>query len=128
MAKASKTAILATLDRLAAAERGFLASEFLAPVLRGHGVQVRIAGVRCRLRADPADFEGWGVFRPASHAVARLVRPASMAERRRYLALFPAVGLVLVRPDAADADGAAPIWLAIPAHGADGRFRIEGLV
>src|SRR5205809_500920 len=128
MAKASKTAILATLDRLAAAERGFLAAEFLAPVHRGRGrgVQVRIAGVRCRLRADPADFEGWGVFRPASHAVARLVRLASMAERRRYLALFPAVAMVLVRPDTTDgaAETTAPTWLAVPAHGADGRFRI----
>src|SRR3954470_6344499 len=101
MAKASKAPTFPTLDRVAAAGRGFLAAEFLAPVLRGHGVQVRIAGVRCRLRADPADFEGWGVFRPASHAVARLVRLASMAERRRYLALFPAVAMVLVRPDAA---------------------------
>ena len=26
-------------------------------------------------RVEPADFEGWGVFRPASHALARLVRP-----------------------------------------------------
>lgn len=126
--KKQRPSILTTLDRLAAAERGFLDAEFLAPVLAGHGVQVRIASIRCRLRAEPGEFEGWGVFRPASHSIARLVRPASLAERRRYLALFPAVGLVLVRPDAADGTHAAPTWLAVPAHAADGRFRIEGLV
>ena len=77
------------LTRLAAAEERFLASEFLAPVIRGGQVQVRIAGVICALRVQPADFEGWGVFRPASHTEATLVRQAKLAERQRYLDLFP---------------------------------------
>src|SRR5438445_3545577 len=83
------------LNRLAAAEERFLASEFLAPVIRGGQVQVRIAGVICTLRVRPADFEGWGVFRPASHAKAALWRPAKLAERQRYLELFPLIRLIL---------------------------------
>jgi hypothetical protein len=107
------------LDRLTAAEERFLASEFLAPVLRGCPVQVRIAGVICRLTVRPADFEGWGVFRPVSLTEACLVRPCRLAERRRYLELFPLVRLILVGQQEDQ-------WLALPAHQADTRFRIEG--
>jgi hypothetical protein len=111
-----------TLARLAEAEDAFLRSEFMAPVLRGGGVGVRIAGVRCTLAVEPADFEGWGVFRPASHTAATLVRPARMGERLRYLELFPAVALILCRkPDD------SPDWFAAPASRGDSRFRIEGL-
>jgi hypothetical protein len=108
-------------NRLAAAEEHFLASEFLAPALQGSQVHVRIAGVICRLKVEPSAFAGWGVFRPASHTTARLIREARLAERARYLQLFPLVRLILVR----QAEGQ---WLAIPAHGADTRFRIEGMV
>jgi hypothetical protein len=108
-------------DRLAAAEDRFLASEFLAPVLRGGNVQVRIAGVICSLGIRPADFEGWGVFRPASHSDAELVRQARLAERQRYLELFPLVRLILV-------DRREEQWLALPAHRADSRFQIDGMI
>jgi hypothetical protein len=109
------------LNRLAAAEDRFLASEFLAPVIRGGKVQVRIAGVICTLSIRPADFEGWGVFRPASHADADLVRPAKLAERQRYLELFPLVRLIV-------ADRREEQWFALPAHRSDSRFHIEGAI
>jgi hypothetical protein len=109
------------LNRLAAAEERFLAGEFLAPALRGSDVQVRIAGVICRLKIEPRDFEGWGVFKPTSHSAARLVRPARLAERERYLQLFPLVRLIL-------AGRADDQWLALPAHQADRRLRLEGPV
>lgn len=113
------------LARLAGEEDAFLRSEFLAPALRGGaGVGVRIAGVRCTLVVEPADFEGWGVFRPDSHTLARLVRPARMGERLRYLELFPIVRLVLCHVDEKDAG----LWFAAPASRGDQRFRIEGLV
>jgi hypothetical protein len=109
------------LNRLAAAEEAFLANEFLAPRLRGSPVQVRVAGVVCQLKVEPADFAGWGVFRPTSHTSARLVRPARLAERQRYLELFPRLRLILSRRD-------GDVWLGLPAHQADSRFRVEGLV
>ena len=117
---APRKSISDALGRLAAAEDRFLRQEFLAPVLRGGGVQVRIAGVRCQLRVEPADFEGWGVFRPLSHTVAQMAREARMAERRQYLAMFPAASLVLCRREGWQ-------WLAVPAGG-DVRFRIDGAV
>ena len=122
--RTGNTDLSTAFDRLAAAERAFLESEFLAPVLRGGGVQVRIAGVRCSLRVEPADFQGFGVFRPASHAQARLDRPAGMGERRRYLELFPAVSLILCR---AEGQGDDATWLAAAAHAGDTRFDIDGL-
>jgi hypothetical protein len=110
-----------SLERLAEAEASALAAEFLAPMVRGGTVQVRIAGVVCRLRVSPSDFEGWGVFRPDSSRSARLVRPARLAERRRYLNLLPLFRVIVCGRD-------RDRWLAIPAHRADARFRIEGLV
>jgi hypothetical protein len=109
------------LNRLAKAEERFLASEFLAPVPRGGRVQVRIAGVVCTLRVEPASFEGWGVFKPTSVTAARLARPATLAERQRYLNLFPAQRLILCERHEGD-------WLALPAHQGDRRFRIRGAV
>lgn len=119
MAKSRK--ISDALSRLAAAEERFLASEFLAPVVSGGQVQVRIAGVICSLKIQPADFAGWGVFHPVSHSEAKLVRQAKLAERQRYLELFPSVRLILVGQYENQ-------WLAVPAHRGDSRFRIEGAV
>jgi hypothetical protein len=109
------------LSRLAAAEEQFLACEFLAPVISRGTVQVRIAGVICTLRIQPPDFEGWGVFRPASHSEATLVRQANLGERQRYLELFPLVRLIL-------AGRSEEQWLALPAHRGDSRFQIDGLI
>src|SRR5438105_13815945 len=109
------------LSRLAAAEEQFLASVFLAPVVRGGEVHVRIAGVLCKLKVQPADFQGWGVFRPLSHTAAQLVRPARLAERQRYLELFPLVRMLL-------AGKQDDQWLALPAHRADSRLRVEGMM
>jgi hypothetical protein len=109
------------LRRLEAAEDRFLASEFLAPVIRGGQVQVRIAGVICALSVRPADFEGWGVFRPSSLSNAEFVRPAKLAERQLYLELFPRVRLILV-------DRREEQWLALPAHRSDSRFQIAGVI
>jgi hypothetical protein len=107
--------------RLAAAEERFLTSEFLAPVVSGGRVQVRIVGVICSLRIQPGNFTGWGVFRPVSHGEATLVRPAKMAERQRYLELFPLVRLVLIGQHENQ-------WLAVPAHRGDTRFQVAGAI
>src|SRR3954468_4421343 len=115
------TSIHATLAKLAAAERAFLRAEFLAPALRGRRVGVRIAGVVCQMEVTPRTFEGFGVFRPTSHARARLEREATLGERRRYLDLLPRVFVVLCE---ADRDG----WLAINANAGDERFDVDGVI
>lgn len=107
------------IDRLAVAEDRFRAGEFLAPVVRGGVVFVRVAGIACRFTA-PKRFRGFGVFRPDGTR-AKLVRTATLAERQRYLNLFPSRPMILVRPDGDD-------WLAWPAHQADSRFGPPALV
>jgi len=110
-----------TLDRLAAAEERAFASEFLAPLLPGGAVRLRLAGVVCGLKVTPADFEGWGVFRPTSPVSAELVRPARLSERQQYLEMLPSLRLIICLREGAQ-------WLAIPANRADTRFRFEGLI
>ncbi|HEY7118473.1 MAG TPA: hypothetical protein VH475_17925 [Tepidisphaeraceae bacterium] len=112
--------LLGAIDRLAKAEGAFVGTEFLAPVLRGAGIGVRIAGVHCRLKVHPSDFEGWGVFKAESFEEARLVRRPSMGERRRYLELFPAARMILTSLN----DGQ---WWAVAANSGDARFSITGL-
>jgi hypothetical protein len=102
------------LDRLAVAEQSFQKQEFLAPALRGSALQVRMAGIVCQFRIDRG-FEGWGVFCPADVKTARFIRPATLAERQRYLGLLPDRRLILcarVRRH----------WLAWPAERGDGRY------
>jgi hypothetical protein len=121
MAKRSNEKLNAALDRLAQVEGEFIGSEFLAPVLRGLGVGVRIGGVRCRLSVDPRDFEGWGLFKAVSFERAQWLRNMKLAERSRYLELFPIIRLILCRREAEQ-------WFGIPASQADSRFSIQGLV
>src|SRR5262249_40613934 len=109
------------LARLAAAEDQFLQREFLAPVVRGAPVQVRIAGIICSLEIQPADFEGWGVFRPTSHTASTVVGQGTVGERERHLESLPLVRLML----AGQGEGE---WRAVAAHRADSRFRIEGMI
>jgi hypothetical protein len=116
----SSKRLLQTLDRLAALEETFLASDFLAPILAGGPVAVRIGGVLCRLRFEPTDFSGWAVCRPTSTTAARVVRAALLDERQRYLDLLPRVRLIVCRRIGRQ-------WLATPAQQADARGYLDGL-
>jgi hypothetical protein len=115
--------INAALNALAAREARFFASEFLAPVLRGQRVAVRIAGALCGMRPRPASFQGWAVCRPESPADARVVRPATLAERRLYLEALPRVRLILCAADGGRSLGmpertgcVVPVYLAAEAE------------
>jgi hypothetical protein len=108
-------------NKLAAAEEQFLKNEFLAPVVAGGVVHVRIAGIVNRLHVTPRSFTGFGVFKPSSSREATLVRNATLSERRKYLELFPLIRLILCKQVGQE-------WLALPAHRGDQRFQIAGLV
>jgi hypothetical protein len=116
-----KKAIRDSFWKLAAAESAFVGSEFLAPVVRGHGVAVKIAGVRCLLTINPREFQGFGIFLANSHLDATFVRDASAIERRDYLRLFPAVRLIAGAMQRGNV-------LATPENLADDRFAIAGAV
>lgn len=107
------------LDKMEAAEEAFLKAEFLAPVTAGGSVRVRIAGVICTLRVVGDAGPGWAILKPLALDRARVVAQPSPAQVRDYLALFPAVRLILT-------SHAKGCWLAMPARAGDSRFRIEG--
>ena len=108
------------LNRFATEEKQFLNREFLAPALPGGVVGVRIGGVVCKIRIDPTTFEGWGVFQPVSHTEAKLVRQATLSERRSYLDLFPLIRQIVCRR-------AGNTWFGSAASFGDTRIRMEGL-
>jgi hypothetical protein len=123
-------AIKAVLDKLERAERDFLGTAFLAPIVGDGRVQVRIANVVCHLQvvsqaersrtaAQSKPPQGWYILRPISIGEAEIVREATLSEAARYLALFPQVRLVLAQKIDRQ-------WLAFPAQCGDNRFRITG--
>ena len=112
-------AIHAVLDKLERAERAFLGTAFLAPIVGEGRVQVRIAGVVCQLRVTERRNAGWYILRSISLSEAELVREATLQEVARYLALFPQVRLVLAQKIDRQ-------WLAFPAQRGDTRFRVNG--
>jgi hypothetical protein len=115
------------LNKMELAEQAFLDTEFLAPVLPDGRVRVRIAGIVCTLRVIGRRDPGWAILRPLDMERARVVIEPSLAQIRDYLALFPALRLLLVArqdPSARSRRG----WLALPAHRGDSRFQIEGPV
>ncbi|MBA3531169.1 MAG: hypothetical protein H0T73_04520 [Ardenticatenales bacterium] len=109
------------LNKMESAEEGFLNTEFLAPVLPGRQVQVRIAGMSCTLRVVGEAELGWAILKPLALDRARIVGKASLQQVREFLELFPAVRLLLLARAGAD-------WLALPAQRGDRRFRFEGPV
>ena len=109
------------LDRVASAERNFMETEFLAPVLKGGQVRVRIEGLVLTLRVAGSFEPGWAVLKPLSMDRACILRKPGLQQIRSYLALFPAIRLLLLtRGDTG--------WLAGQAQAGDSRFQINGPV
>jgi hypothetical protein len=116
-----KRDIHALLDRVASAERDFLKAEFLAPVLRGGQVRVRIEGLVLTLGVTGPQEPGWAILRPLSMEKAEILRKPGLPQIRSYLGLFPSVRLLLLTRGEAE-------WLAVQAQAGDTRFRIDGAV
>jgi hypothetical protein len=106
------------IDRFGREEDAFLRTEFVAPVTRGAKVRVRIAGIVCELSVrNPV--EGISVLRPCSHREAEVLRPASKAESKKYLDLFPRARLVATFRH----EGT---WLGLSAGAPEKGVRVEG--
>lgn len=109
------------LDRVASAERDFMKAEFLAPVLKGGQVRVRILGLVLTLRVAGSFEPGWAILKPLSTDRAQVLRKPGLQQVRNYLALFPAIRLLLLTRGDTD-------WLAVPAQTENTRFQIKGAV
>ena len=107
------------LNKMEAAEEAFLKTEFLAPVLPGGQVRVRIAGLVCTLRVVRQAEPGWAILKPLALNRAKVIAKPSLGQIRDYLNLFPTVRLLLVAR-------AGQKWLSLPAHRGNQRFQIDG--
>lgn len=113
---------MSLFDKLAAEESSFFTSQFLSPVLKGNSIRVRIAGVIVNLKVTrPKDFNGWGIFSALTYKTCRFVREPNMVEKGNYLKLFPVLRLILCRNE-------DNMWMGIPSHQSDTRFKIVGMV
>jgi len=109
------------LDKMESAEETFLETEFLAPILPGGRVQVRIAGLVCTLRVKGQSETGWAILKPLNLETAQVIATPSLRQVQGYLELFPAVRLLLLARE-------KQAWLAVPARKGDARFQIQGAV
>jgi hypothetical protein len=109
------------LDKMESAEDAFLETDFLAPVLPGGQVRVRIEGLVCTLQVTGRAHQGWAILKPLSMDRAKVVAEPGLRQIRDYLALFPAVHMLLLAR-------ARSYWLAVPAHRGDRRIQTEGPV
>jgi len=116
-----KKDIRTLLSQVASAEQNFMETEFLAPVLKGGQVRVRIEGLVLTLRVTGSFEPGWAILKAVSMDRAQILRKPGLQQIRSYLALFPAIRLLLLAR--ADSD-----WLAVQAQAGDSRFQIGGPV
>jgi hypothetical protein len=85
----------------------------MAPCVQGGQLVVRLENLLYTFQSEPADFEGWGCFRPLDARRAEFVEEASLVQIDRYLRLFPQIPLRL----AYQLRGRT--WLAYPANKSD---------
>lgn len=109
------------LNKMEDAEADFLETEFLAPILPGGKVRVRIAGMVCELDVKGASTQDWAILKPLSMETAQIVSKPGLGQIRNYLELFPALRLLLLSRD-------KDCWWALPANRGDSRFQTDGPV
>ncbi|HJQ26443.1 MAG TPA: hypothetical protein VKA60_21190 [Blastocatellia bacterium] len=101
------------IDQLAREEDRVRATEFLAPCVRGGRIRARVSGLVYTFTPRPPDFEGWGVFLPASDKEAELLDEAELSLIGEYLKLLKPLRARLV------ARLRGTTWLAYPANESD---------
>lgn len=119
----SRFSAMLVAERLAEQSRAQRGQPFLAPLQRGGLARFRVAGLMQSLRVPDA-LPGWWICRQVDARSAEMIAPAEPWQRADYLALWPALPLVLVEPVR---DGT---WIAVPYNLSDAlqRFRITGPV
>ena len=103
------------IERLAAQERQLQRAVFLAPVVPGGTVRVRVEGLAYTFRLADPGFEGWGLFRAHDATTADVAGAPRPAQVGAYVRRLQRVRLRLVFPLR------GRTWLAVPAFPSDAR-------
>ena len=107
------------LSKLAAEETRARSRDFIAPAIGRGRIRVRLGGVVCDLTTVPETLVGWSVFQTKDFRTANFVREATLAQRDRYLDLFPKIQLIVSNRATGRVRGVA-------AGSGDKRFRLDG--
>jgi len=109
-------------NRLEKQENALRGARILAPVLAGRTVSIRVAGVVCNLKIEAENTgapRGFGVLEAQSNTVAKWLRPATRAEREKYLALLPRLRFIALERGRGG-------WAGFPAGQGGGKFSLAG--
>jgi hypothetical protein len=108
------------VSHLAEAADTLRARTILAPAVSGGRIRVRLEGLVYTFRVRE-EHTGWGHFQPLDERTATYLGEALPWEREAYLALLPALRVILLWPDADQ--GEQGTWLAVPANAGEARQR-----
>ena len=101
------------LNQIAAQETQLTTTEFLAPCVRGGAVRTSLANIIYTFNPQPADFEGWGIFKPINEKTAEVVEEPSLPQLAEYLKLLKPLRLRLAHLLRGQT------WLAYPMNESD---------
>lgn len=118
MSDKDKADALAIVAKLAQEERRLAEGTFLAPVVGGGRVRIRLQGIVYELKVDDG-FEGWAMLQMTAPGKAKVVDQPSPALVGKYLRLFPRVRMVLLQQFGKQ-------WFGLPASNADNRLNSSG--
>lgn len=110
---------LAMINRLAVEEERVLSRSFVAPVVRGRQVSVRVEGIAYTMSVVEKDFEGWAILKASAPKKATVCGEPSLEQIKTYLHLLPRFRLVLLE------EFDDELW-SLQAHTADSRAQISG--
>jgi hypothetical protein len=105
------------LDKLISEEA--LIKQFIAPVLRGGYVRIRIKGLVNTLKVKQRNYEGWAVLESVNSFEASVIRDAEFEEKIEYLDRLRTLRMTLVKRLRNKS------WLAIPYNFSDARTRFK---
>ncbi|HEU4324462.1 MAG TPA: hypothetical protein VFS21_15075 [Roseiflexaceae bacterium] len=122
----AESGVRALIEALAREEADLRGQEFLAPLTRGGRARLRLRGLIYELAACPPQ-PGWWRCRVLDACRAEVVEEALPWQRGDYLALWPALRVVLVAPLREPAFPNAT-WVALPFNPSDAlqRFGLAG--
>jgi len=104
--------------KMAAEERKLSAQVFIAPVVAGRRLRVRVLGLVYEMDVEDKSFAGWALLKMVAGGRAAVVGTPSAQQIGEYLKLFPRVRLVLLE----NHDG---LWWAVSAQRDRSGFKIE---
>lgn len=111
---------LELIERMANEERLLAESTFLAPIVGGARVRVRVQGIVYELKVFDK-FEGWALLRITEPGRAEVIEKAQPAIVGKYLKLFPRIRLILLGQYES-------CWWALAANTSDTRIQLTGPV